>query len=60
MYSKKAWGGNVDPHIIVLFTKPENSINPDPVVSLIVYEWTDFNLIGVQPPDGSPVCVLMC
>ena len=54
MYSRKAWGGNVDPFILVKFQKPtdipdgENSI-----VSLVMFEWADHNLIG-KPVSESP------
>jgi len=48
MYSKSAWGGDVDPYISVSFTKVETG---DPVVSLIIYEWKDFNFIGIQNPE---------
>ena len=45
MYSKKAWGGSVDPFILTEFIKSEEGHNPS--VSLIVYEWRDQDLIGV-------------
>lgn len=45
MYSKKAWGGSADPFILTKFIKSEDADNP--LVSLIVYEWRDQDLIGV-------------
>lgn len=45
MYSKKAWGGSVDPFIETKFIKSEDGDNP--FVSLVVYEWRDEDLIGV-------------
>ncbi|KAI1426045.1 lung seven transmembrane receptor-domain-containing protein [Xylaria sp. FL1777] len=49
MYSKAAWGGPVDPFILTVF--PNDSINADedPVVSLIIFEWKDQDLIGAFP-----------
>jgi hypothetical protein len=52
MYNKASWGGAVDPYIDVKFTKEEGS---DDVVSLIIYEFKDFPLIGrpnPQDPNG--------
>jgi hypothetical protein len=51
MYSRKAWGGNVDPFILTKFMKPEDiPEGEDPVVSLVVFEWQDKHLIG-KPVD---------
>ncbi|KAL2821566.1 lung seven transmembrane receptor-domain-containing protein [Aspergillus granulosus] len=47
MYSRKAWGGNVDPFILVKFA-PDDA---DPLVSLVMFEWTDENLIGRRVSD---------
>lgn len=47
MYSKKAWGGSVDPFILTKFIKNEDGDNS--LVSLVVYEWRDKELIGVWP-----------
>jgi len=49
MYSRKSWGGNVSPYILVKFLKPaEIPEGEDPVVSMVVFEWTDRPLIGVH------------
>ncbi|KAF2083977.1 hypothetical protein K490DRAFT_76155 [Saccharata proteae CBS 121410] len=52
MYSRKSWGGSVDPFILVKFLKatdaPENT---DPTVSLLIFEWQDKNLLG-KPSDA--------
>ncbi|KAJ5160044.1 uncharacterized protein N7482_007048 [Penicillium canariense] len=45
MYSRKAWGGNVDPFILVKFSKAENQ-EGDPLASLVIFEWKDEELIG--------------
>lgn len=55
MFSRKGWGGNVDPFILTTFTKPENiPDNEDPIVSLVIFEWQDKSLIGapVAPDSG--------
>ena len=52
MYSKAAWGGSVDPHILIKFEKQTDG-EADPIVSLIVFEWKDFELIGVYPTAES-------
>ncbi|KAK5137269.1 hypothetical protein LTR08_000239 [Meristemomyces frigidus] len=53
MYSRKSWGGNVDPFILTKFIKPDN-VTDDPVVSLVVFEWRDKPFIG-HPVEQSPV-----
>lgn len=52
MYSKSAWGGPVDPFILIKFL-PQQS-EQDPVVSLVVFEWKDEDLIGVYPSPDAP------
>lgn len=56
MYSRKDWGGNLDPFILTKFMKPENiPEGEDPIVSLVVFEWKDKPFIGkpVEPDDVS-------
>ncbi|KAI9713106.1 MAG: hypothetical protein M1820_001091 [Bogoriella megaspora] len=48
MYGKKSWGGSTDPFILATLVKPEEST--DAIVSLVIYEWGDENLIG-KPLD---------
>jgi len=56
MYSKASWGGSVDPHILVKVTK-EDAGDADPIISLVIFEWKDFDLIGVYPTaDSMSVC----
>jgi hypothetical protein len=55
MYSRKAWGGNVDPFILTKFVTPKLADGEDPVVSLVVFEWKDEELIGVYPTADSMV-----
>lgn len=54
MYSRKGWGGNVDPFILVKFIKPDEPAG-DPTVSLAVFEWKDRPLTGRPVGDGSGV-----
>ncbi|KAF2157198.1 ER membrane protein [Myriangium duriaei CBS 260.36] len=50
MYSKKAWSGNTDPFIMANILKPDNVPNDqDPMVSLVIFEWSDRKYLGV--PD---------
>ncbi|TVY26005.1 Membrane protein [Lachnellula hyalina] len=51
MYSKNSWGGSVDPHILVKFLKYEAEDDSDPIASMIIFEWKDFDLIGVPEVD---------
>ncbi|KAK4216688.1 lung seven transmembrane receptor-domain-containing protein [Rhypophila decipiens] len=50
MYSKSAWGGPVDPFIHVKFTDVGKDEGDDPIVSLLIFEWADQDLIGILPP----------
>lgn len=58
MYSKKTWGGNVDPYILIKFMHPDDiPEGQDPIVSLVVFEWKDRPLIGKpDPKDKTVVC----
>jgi len=54
MFSRKAWGGSVDPFILLKFVKPDNvPDNEDPIVSVVIFEWQDKSLIGVKPAEDS-------
>ncbi|KAF2138716.1 uncharacterized protein K452DRAFT_290370 [Aplosporella prunicola CBS 121167] len=52
MYSKKSWGGQVDPFILVKFVKDNIAIEKGekPIVSLLIFEWEDRDLLG-KPHD---------
>lgn len=54
MYSKTAWGGDTDPFIEAVFVKTTPEGNEDPLVSIVVYEWKDEDLIGVWPSEDAP------
>ncbi|KAI3398460.1 hypothetical protein diail_9141 [Diaporthe ilicicola] len=58
MYSKSAWGGPVDPFILIKFIPHEG--DQDPIVSLVVFEWKDEDLIGVYPSPDAPQKVGIC
>lgn len=53
MYSRKSWGGSVDPFILVKFVEGKAPEDADPVTSLIVFEWQDEELIGRMPDDAN-------
>ncbi|PWY67164.1 hypothetical protein BO70DRAFT_366340 [Aspergillus heteromorphus CBS 117.55] len=53
MYSRKAWGGNVDPFILTKFIQAPGSSESNPLVSMVIFEWTDENLIGRLVPGDS-------
>ncbi|KAK3944281.1 lung seven transmembrane receptor-domain-containing protein [Diplogelasinospora grovesii] len=53
MYSKSAWGGPVDPFILIKFTDVGKDMGDDPIVSLVVFEWMDEDYIGVTPPGAA-------
>lgn len=56
MYSKKAWGGSVDPFITAKFIKDSPEGLDDPLISLVIYEWKDEDLIGIWPsPEAAKV-----
>ncbi|KAL7626897.1 Membrane protein ptm1 [Parahypoxylon ruwenzoriense] len=53
MYSRSAWGGPVDPFIHTIFPNKTVEGDDDPIVSLVIFEWKDRDLIGVYPnPDA--------
>lgn len=54
MYSRKSWGGNVDPFILVNFIEPDSEPTGDPTVGLIIYEWQDEYLIGKPASPDRP------
>lgn len=51
MYSRRSWGGSVEPFILAKFIKPDGEISTNPTVSLVIFEWKDVDLIGVVPSD---------
>jgi hypothetical protein len=53
MYSQKTWGGPTQPHILVKFLKNEVTDDSDPIASLIIFEWKDYDLVGVLPTAES-------
>lgn len=60
MYSQNAWGGSVDPHILVNFTKVEDNSDLDLIASLVIFEWKDYDLIGASPsPQSNNVCFIL-
>ena len=41
----------MDPFILTKLIKPKNLGDKDPIVSLVVFEWGDKDLIGVPSKD---------
>jgi hypothetical protein len=62
MYSRKSWGGNVDPFILVKFLNSDAKKNGNkiPKVSLVMYEWADRPLLGVPSPDDENHIEYIC
>lgn len=58
MYSKSAWGGPVDPFILLKFLPYTG--DDDPVVSLVIFEWKDEDLIGVYPSADATQKIGIC
>ena len=54
MYSKSAWGGSVDPFILTKFIQATPEGDEDPIVSLVIFEWKDEDLVGVWPSEDAP------
>lgn len=42
----------MDPHILVKF-KQQPEAAGDPIASLVIFEWKDFDLVGVYPTADS-------
>ena len=42
----------MDPFILTKFIKPDSMKDVDPIVSLVVFEWSDKDLIGVPLEGG--------
>jgi len=56
MYSQKTWGGPTEPHILVKFLQEASEDDSDPIASLIIFEWKDYDLVGILPtPDSLEV-----
>lgn len=53
MYSRASWGGSVEPHILVKFIKEDIADDSDPMASMVIFEWKDYDLIGIQPTPDS-------
>ncbi|KAI1490866.1 lung seven transmembrane receptor-domain-containing protein [Biscogniauxia mediterranea] len=60
MYSKSSWGGPVDPFIQTTFPNKTYEGDDDPIVSLVIFEWRDEDLIGVYPTPDSLQKELIC
>lgn len=45
----------MDPFILTKFIKTTEEDAQDPIVSLIIFEWRDYDLIGVLPSAADQV-----
>jgi hypothetical protein len=52
MFSRKSWGGSIEPFILVKFLPDHTEDDSDPLTSMIIFEWKDEPLIG-RLPEGS-------
>ena len=54
MYSKKAWGGDVEPYIMARFDHAavRDDEDTDPVVAVAIFNWNDVNYIGSSAPEA--------
>jgi hypothetical protein len=51
MYSKKSWGGKVEPFINIKFIRDDrNKDVQNPTVAVVIWEWKDTLLLG-KPSD---------
>lgn len=60
MYSKKSWGGLINPYILIKFKKSEaddKNKPEDPKVSLAIFEWGDEGLVGKAGNELNPFAV---
>lgn len=57
MYSRKSWGGQIDPFILVRFENETTEGEGSNLVGLIIYEYQDQHLIGKYPPGEDPLLV---
>lgn len=59
MYSKKSWGGKVEPFINIKFINNDrNEDIEDPTVGVVIWEWKDSLLLG--KPSDKPVDQVRC
>ncbi|QIW94861.1 hypothetical protein AMS68_000379 [Peltaster fructicola] len=59
MYSSSSWGGAVDPYILVKFEKPQDTTQADPIVSMVIFEWRDHDMVGrviAEPDEKTWIC----
>ncbi|KAB8270298.1 lung seven transmembrane receptor-domain-containing protein [Aspergillus minisclerotigenes] len=60
MYSRKAWGGDVEPFILTKFVRDGDAGDSDPLVSLVIFEWSDEALIGRTVSDDADEKETIC
>ncbi|KAL8932675.1 MAG: hypothetical protein Q9211_006181 [Gyalolechia sp. 1 TL-2023] len=60
MYSKKGWGGDINPYVQTTIEKAPPPDDQDAFVSLVVFEFRDEDLIGVWPSPDAPEKEYIC
>ncbi|KAL8829524.1 MAG: hypothetical protein Q9170_006126 [Blastenia crenularia] len=60
MYSKKGWGGDMDPFILTTINKDPPPDDQDAFISFVVFEFRDEDLIGVWPSPDAPEKEYIC
>lgn len=55
MYSRKAWGGGVEPYILTKFVKYQpngEQDDADPVIAAVIFEYSENELLGKESPSA--------
>ena len=62
MYSESSWGGSVKPFILTKFDNSTLPAETDSIVSFIIFEWHDEDLLGIyaDPDDLQVVTKKTC
>ncbi|KAK7204293.1 integral membrane protein [Myxozyma melibiosi] len=61
MYARSDWGGKVDPYIKVDIHRSATSTSSETgTVSVVVFEWTDVDLIGIDTGDSKNPVAYVC
>jgi hypothetical protein len=59
MYSKKSWGGPVDPYILAKFKKADKDAPGDPSVGIVIWEFQDYDFIWKPDEDDENVSSML-
>ena len=53
MYSEENWGGTVPPYVMTVFDNFTGEIDHDPIVSVVMFEYRDEDLLGRNDGSGT-------